>query len=408
MIPPSQDGISAALPDVFLMINNFETGGSERQFTNLARSLDHQKFRLHLGCINAIGGFLEGFEEVQSFELGGSLYRFQSMKTRWRLARHLRDQNVAIAHAFDSYTNLTLIPAARMAHIPVVIGSQRQIGDLLTRAQSYAQAAVFRLCDRVVCNSRAAADRLINQGLSERKVVVIGNGLPPRAFAKTEAALVRVPGRLRVGMIARMNWRYKNHHIFLNVAARLCGKIADLEFVLAGDGPLRPELEKQAEELGIADRVGFLGDRKDIPELLASLDVSVMPSASESLSNVILESMAAGLPVVATSVGGNRELVTSERGMLVPEGDESALYRSLENLLGETELRTRLGENALRFAQANFTIEQIRKQYESLYSELLDEKHAKKASVHRSHNAKSRLRVAIVAPSLRYVRGTAA
>src|SRR6202043_974427 len=107
-------------------------------------SLDPQNFRLQLGCIQATGRFLEGFPGVKSFGLGGSLYRLQSVRARWQLARHLHHQNVAIAHAFDFYTNLTLIPAARMARVPVVIGSQRQLGDLLTWKQERAQAAVLR------------------------------------------------------------------------------------------------------------------------------------------------------------------------------------------------------------------------------------------------------------------------
>ena len=107
-------------------------------------------------------------------------------------------------------------------------------------------------------------------------------------------------------MIARMNAQSKNHKMFLRAAARLCGRFPDVEFVLVGDGPLRPELEREAESLGLKAQVSFLGDRQDIPAVLASLDVCVLPSSSESLSNAILESMAAGVPVVASRVGGNR------------------------------------------------------------------------------------------------------
>jgi glycosyltransferase involved in cell wall biosynthesis len=387
------------------MTDSFETGGSERQFVALARSLNPQRFRLQLGCLQATGGFLQGFQNVESFTLGGSLYRAQSVRTRWRLARHLRQHDVAIAHDFDFYTNLTLIPAARLARVPVVIGSQRQMGDLLTRAQSYAQAAAFHLCDRVVCNSRAAASRLIDQGVSEHKLAVIGNGLFPEAFSKTQPALSRLPGSLRVGMIARMNAPYKNHHIFLNVAARLSASIPDLEFVLVGDGPLRPELEQRVERLQLGGRVHFLGDRKDIAEILASMDVSVIPSASESLSNAALESMAAGVPVVATSIGGNVELLTAGRGVLVPANNEEALCVALEQVLGSSELRTRLAEAARQYAQSNFTIKHVQKQYEDLYTELLAQKTSKAERARSSYASGSRLRVAFVAPSLRYVGG---
>jgi L-malate glycosyltransferase len=398
-----------SLPGVFLMVNSLETGGSERQFAALAQSLDPERFRRHLGCIHQKGTFLEGLGEMPQFRLGGSLYGLKSLRTRFRLARHLRQHEIAIAHAFDFYTNLTLIPAARMAGTPVVIGSQRQLGDLLTPAQSRAQAAVLRCSDCVVCNSRAAAQGLIERGLPERRIAVIGNGLPPAVFAQTRPALERTPGVLRVGMIARMNTPSKNHRTFLRVAALLRDKFPSAEFVLVGDGPLRPELEREAATLGVTGNVVFLGDRRDIPAVLASLDLSVLPSASESLSNAILESMAAGVPVVAYRVGGNPELVSQDRGALVAPGNEEALASAVERLLRDARMRADLGRNARQFTLANFSLDQIRKNYEDLYAELLSRKSWQPRPA--THGQKlvpepgRPLRVALVAASLRYVGG---
>src|ERR1022692_333105 len=181
---------SIGLPGpIFLMINSLETGGTERQFVELARSLRADHFQVHLGCVQRKGAFLEGLGELHQFGLGGSLYCLQSIRSRLRLKRCLQELDIAVAHAFDFYTNLTLIPAARLARVPVVIGSHRQLGDLLTPAQFRAQLMMFRWCDRVVCNSRAAADRLLQAGLPGRKLVVVGNGLPPEAFAETSPAL---------------------------------------------------------------------------------------------------------------------------------------------------------------------------------------------------------------------------
>lgn len=392
---------------VFLMIDSLETGGSERQFSALARSLNRRIFRVHLGCIQRKGPFLEGLGDVTEFPLGGSLYGAESLKARWRLARYLKRHEISIAHAFDFYSNLVLIPAARWARVPVVIGSQRQLGDLLTRRQERAQAAVLRGCDTVVCNSRAAAARLISLGLREDQLAIIGNGLPAEAFAETPAALLRTPEVLRVGMIARMNTRAKNHHLFLRVAARLCQRFPALQFVLVGDGPLRHELESEADNRGIGGRVLFLGDRRDIPAVLASLDISVLPSDSESLSNVILESMAAGVPVVANRVGGNCELVTEDRGLLVPPNDEQALTDAIDRLLRDAPFRRVLGRNANAFARANFTLEHMRKRHEALYQDLLENKLWRSGAVrpNRTSGKTDRLKVTIVAASLQYVGG---
>ncbi len=359
------------------MTNSFETGGSERQFSVLAQNLAPEEFNVHLGCIQRTGPFANAFGDVPEFWLGRSLYGWQSWRTRWRLSRHLQEQHIQIAHAFDFYTNLALIPAARLARTPVVIGSQRQLGDLLTPRQFRAQAAAFRWCDAVICNSRAAADRLSEDGMSDEKLVVIGNALSTEAFASVPAALPRRPGILRVGMVARMNARYKNHSGFLRIAKRIQEQLPGVEFVLAGDGPLRAELEREAQTAGLGDHVIFLGDRRDIPAVMASLDVAVLTSDSESLSNVLLEAMAAGLPVVAYRVGGNAELVHEQRGELISAGNEEAFAAAVVRLLSSTTLRAQLGSNARQFTHENFALESVRAQYTACYQSLLEKKGVK-------------------------------
>ncbi len=347
---------------VFLMVNSLETGGTERQFMEVARALRADRIPLHLGCIKKEGAFVGDANEVEEFR------------------------------------------------IPAVIGSHRQIGDLLTPAQFSAQLAAFKMCDRVVCNSRAAAERLLQAGLPERKIAVLGNALPAEAFAQVAPALPYADGTMRVGMIARMNAAYKNHRGFLRVAARLSARFPNVKFVLVGDGPMRSELEQQAAELGIANRVQFLGNRRDVWAVLASLDVSVVPSDSESLSNVMLESMAAGVPVVATLVGGNTELGDEGRAMLVKAGQEQALDEGIARVLEDKAWRSAMALKAQAFVQANFSVERICGQYEELYADALREK-PEHAAGRRQTGARqpvgSKIRVAFVAPTLRYVGGQA-
>ena len=415
---------------LFLMVNTFETGGSERQFTVLAQNLAPPQFQTHLGCISRRGPLAHNFPDAPQFPLGGSLYGWQSLRTRLTLARLLRQHRVQVAHAFDFYTNLTLIPAARLARVPVVIGSHRQLGDLMTPAQFRAQAAAFRWCDVVVCNSQAAADRLIATGLPLNQIAVIGNALPAEAFTPAPAALPKRPGVLRVGMVARMNHRYKNQSGFLRIAARIRQHMPNVEFVLVGDGALRQELEQEAASLGLGAPAIFLGDRQDMPAVLASLDVAVNTSDSESLSNVILEAMAAALPVVAYEVGGNSELLSPQRGILIPAGNEADFADAVQKLLADSALRQQLGRDALRFAQENFSLDRVRQRYVELYATLLEKKRPKRvphpsaffaegwetpSKLRSGGSPKSspkesppkRLRVSIVAPSLRYVGGQA-
>lgn len=360
---------------VFLMVNTLETGGTERQFVTMANALDRSRFSVSLGCIKREGPFVSDVREVKEFSPGGNLYDLRSWGVRLRLARFLKQERVQVAHAFDFYTNLMLIPAARWAGVPVVLGSHRQLGDLLTRAKFRAQRYAFRFCDRVICNSRAAADSLLAGGVRESKLAVIPNGLTEAAYAKTAPALPEDRTVLRIGMISRMNDPIKRHDMFLRVAAKMSPRFPQVEFVLVGDGPMRRGLEKLKEELGLAGRVTFLGDRRDMPAVLASLDVSVSPCASESFSNVILESMAAGIPAIASDVGGNPELVEHERtGLLFPVGDESKLEAALERLLTQPDLRKQLGSAAHERARTRYSVGIIRQQFQDLYQQLLSEK----------------------------------
>jgi len=360
---------------LLLMTNTLEVGGSERQFVELALKLNHDRVDVRSACLRRIGGLTGRLGDIPEFPPGGSLFRLQSQKARLAMARYMREQRTQVAHAFDFYTNVMMAPAARFARVPVVLGSHRQIGDLLTPAQFRVQMMAFRLCDRVVCNSQAAAERLRQAGLSLSKVVVIPNGLSDELFRETAPAIPKTLGRVRIGMIARMNDLVKNHGTFLRAARDVAKDSAAAEFLMVGDGPLRSGLEKLAVELGIAERMTFLGERHDIPAVLASLDVSVLISKSESLSNVVLESMAAGLPVVATSVGGNLELVRSgETGLRVEPNDERQLVKALLQLISDPELRARLGENGRAFARSQFHISEIAQRYEELYANLLEEK----------------------------------
>jgi glycosyltransferase involved in cell wall biosynthesis len=355
---------------VLLMTNTLEVGGSERQFVTLVESLSRERFDVHPACLRRIGSLTARIGEIPEFPPGGRLLGIQSQRAQLEMVRAMRRDGIAVAHAFDFYSNIMLIPAARLAGVPV-IGSHRQLGDLLSGAKFKAQYWAFRFCHRVVCNSRAAAATLRAAGLPEQKLVVIPNGLREQAFASCTPAIPRKAGTLRLGMIARMNSPVKNHPAFLKAAAKLSQQFPAVEFLLVGDGPLRPALEQMAAELGIKEKVIFAGERQDIPAMLASLDVSVLISSSESLSNVILESMAAGVPVVATDVGGNPELVKhGETGLLVPPGDEKKLVEALAQLVSSPGLRSQYAARSKNFARARFHIDEVCRRFEQLYVSL--------------------------------------
>jgi glycosyltransferase involved in cell wall biosynthesis len=206
-----------------------------------------------------------------------------------------------------------------------------------------------------------------------------------------------------------MNEAVKNQEVFLKAAARLAHGFPQAEFVLVGDGPLRLGYESLAEKLGLRSRLRFLGERRDITAILASLDVSVVPSLAESLCNVILESMAAGKPVVASRVGGNIELVREgETGLLVSPFDDAGLAEAIAWLLRNPEARQAWGKQARRIAREKYSLGSLRDRHEHLYNSLLEEKgwfRRRAGLVGAPSGSTAALRVAMVAPSLRQLGG---
>lgn len=359
---------------VFLLIETLNTGGTERQFTIAAKALREQ-FNVVLGCVSRQGALADAVETITEFDVGSSLLSAQAFSALHKLSRFLKEQRIQVAQSFDWYGNMLLIPAARMAGVPVVIGSHRQIGDVFSKKHQIAQAMMFRWADRVVCNCNAAAERLVQLHVPRKKLTVIANFVPEEVLMPAQPAFPRDVGKVRVAMVARMNNPVKNYPMLLRGTAQVAQDVPGLELLLAGDGPLRPELERLASQLGIANCVQFLGNRSDIPEIMSSVDIAVLTSNSEGLSNSILEAMAAGRPVIATATGGNVDLIKHGiNGLLIPVGGESELVDALRTLATDPELRSRMGAEGKKRIVGEFRLESVVGKYRDLYLSLLNAK----------------------------------
>ena len=202
---------------------------------------------------------------------------------------------------------------------------------------------------------------------------VVHPGIPLALFDRaadpaTRTSLNGGTSRPIVLTIARLD-RQKGQVYLLQAAAH----VAEAVFVLIGDGPDRDMLEAQARELGVSDRVVFMGYRRDIPELLAACDVFVMSSLWDALPLTILEAMAAGKPVIATDVGGAREAVAhGETGLLIPPADPVALAGAIRIVLGDSRLAHTLGTAGQSRARQKFSVETMARRVTEIYDELLD------------------------------------
>jgi glycosyltransferase involved in cell wall biosynthesis len=365
------------------MLTNFHIGGTERQVANLALGIDPSHFDLHLACLRHSGELLAELETLRvprsEFRIG-PLY---SPKTLWqgiRLAHYVRRNVIQIVHSFGFYPNVFTVPVARLAGAVIVVASIRDTGDLLTGVQRRLLKLVCRLADCVLVNAEAIRENLIEQGYDPSNIVVIRNGITlPKASGKERSAALRrelgIPLSARVvAVFSRLN-RMKGVQYFLDAAMVLAGRFPDVHFLVVGDGGSKTELEEHARGLGLGQRIVFTGFRGDVPDLLSEAAISVLPSLSEGTSNTLLESMAAGIPVVATRVGGNPEVVEDGvSGLLVPPRDSAALAAAMARLLEDPDLALRLGRAGMRRVSELFSIDGSVHQTEHLYQRLVDGK----------------------------------
>jgi glycosyltransferase involved in cell wall biosynthesis len=362
-------------------------GGTENQFMALSRLLDPSRFELEFACLRRWGGFITELDErrIPLSEYRVATFRsFTALAQQARLARHIHRRQIQIVHAYNFYGNVFAIPPARLV-APVVIASIRDRAPYLTAMQKRVQRYACQFADRILVNADAVKDWLVADGYDPSKIVVIRNGVDLSRFSAAPARerirqeLGLDPTTPLVAVVSRLTG-LKGLEQFLEAAAALNPRYPDARFLVVGETSPHnreylPELKQMAERLRIGHRVIFTGLRSDVPALLSSVDVSVMPSLNEALSNVLLESMAAGAPTVATRVGGTPEaLVDGVSGLLVAPGDSTALAEAIARLLDDSAFAAALGGAARTRIANQFSVERMVHATEDLYTDLLARK----------------------------------
>ncbi|MBI2188559.1 MAG: glycosyltransferase [Acidobacteria bacterium] len=362
-------------------------GGTENQFMALSRRLDPSRFALEFACLRRWGPFVDEIVErrIPLAEYRVTTFRsLRALTQQAKLARHIARRAIHIVHAYNFYGNVFAVPPARLA-APVVIASIRDCAPYLTPMQKRVQRYACQLADCILVNAEAVRRWLVAEGYDAAKIVVIPNGVDLTRFAAPpEPVRLRrelgLPGGTPVVVIVSRLTRLKGLEQLLEAAALVRVQHPEARFLIVGEtAPSETAyldvLTRLATAHRVADRVVFAGLRSDVPAVLAAADVSVMPSLNEALSNVLLESMAAGAPTVATHVGGTPEaIVDGETGLLVPPADVPALAAAIARLLADRSLAARLGEAGRRLIENRFSVERMVTATEHLYAELLARK----------------------------------
>ena len=363
---------------VLLLTDEMEVGGTQRQIVHIARQLDRARFEpavLFFRNPSFFVGELEraGVRVIQVEKKGRLDPGFV-----WRLVQVLRRERFDVVQCFAFSGELwgavarRLLPRRRR---PALISSVRGVYEWYSGAQWRVKRWVASESERVVANSRMGGDYAsARMGLSPGSVRVTYNGVQVDAPTPGRAAGLRaelgVPdGGTLVLFVGRLVV-HKDVPTLLRAVASLRDEAPGLRLALAGDGPLRADIEAEVRALGLGDAVRVLGQRDDVHELIAAADTLVLPSLREGLSNVVLEGMMGGKPVVASRAGGNVELIEHDRsGLLFDVGDAPALAGLLGRLSRDAALRVRLGEGARQRAMAEFSIPSMVQAYEQHYAE---------------------------------------
>jgi glycosyltransferase involved in cell wall biosynthesis len=370
--PPS----SRLVGKVVLMIGQLGVGGTEKQVVLLARGLRERGVDTSVWVLFGGGRNEDALRQAGIQVVHVGLQRFQQARAAlpnaagfWRLVMRLRRERPNIVHAFLFHAYVTAAPAARLAGIPVLVAGRRSLGNF--KKGHWAALAVERVAtgatDLLIANAAAVAeDTKRNERVKDGKLEVVYNGLPEQAFVCVPPAVVPTPNPVVV-CVANLK-PYKGHRYLLEAMSRLQHRGRPCTLLLAGEGSERQALESRAASLGIDAR--FLGQCEDVAPLLARADVVAHPSLEEGMSNAVMEAMAAGRAIVATSVGGTPELLRG-RGLLVPPADPAALADAIEQILADRVLAGRLGESARRWSQAHLSAGAMVDRHLQIYAELL-------------------------------------
>jgi glycosyltransferase involved in cell wall biosynthesis len=343
---------------ILLLINTFDMGGAEAIYIQVARGLAERGYRVIAGCLQRRSGQVAVELERSGIEILDLRMSNVGVEGVWRLVQFCRKNDVDVVYTFLIHAHLVGRMAARIAKVPVVISSQQAM-HIENRLLKFANRFSARWCDALIAVSKNVEDYLVDEvGVPRAKVTTIFNaidadrfvGITPRRFNDL------IPGP-HIGYCARL--RPEKDHQALIVAVKMVkAQFPGVRLFLAGDGPERNRLERFVQSQGMTDSVEFLGHLSDVSSFYGRLDIYVQSSYIEGLPLAVLEALACGLPVVASRVAGNEEILGErEAGLLVEPHDPAALAEAIIWMTVHRQEARQMGANGQRIVRERFGAE---------------------------------------------------
>lgn len=363
--------------EIVHVVENLDRGGLERTVVDLIASQRDAGHECRVICLFKLG--LLARELLASGVRVDACGKRRGLDLRaLRRARALiRQSPDAVIHTHNAMAHYYAVLASLGLPVKCRINTRHGMGGR-TRSgrQEWLYRQSLRGTDYAVAVCEAARQRFAADGMRPRRALLsVPNGIRLERFRPADdvarqslvAELGLPTGSRIIGTVGRLQ-PVKDHALLLRVFAKVRVQVPEAALVIVGDGPLRAALEAQAEQAGLSDAVRFMGDRHDVPRLLTGMEVFALTSTSEGYSVALLEACASSLPIVATDVGGNREIVRhGVNGRLVPSGDTAAIATALIALLRGGEQAAAMGRAGYAWAQAEASFRTMAERYHGLY-----------------------------------------
>jgi glycosyltransferase involved in cell wall biosynthesis/dTDP-4-amino-4,6-dideoxygalactose transaminase len=356
------------MKNIFLLVDilNSLSGGAERQILELAKNIDKSKYQLIVGCLSSENSLLREIEthgvKTISFKVK-RIYDLFGINQGFKFVKFLKKEKVDILMTYHFGSDIWGAWFGRLAGVRVIISNRRDVGFWKSRHHNLAYKIVNHWVDRIIAVSEAVKNTIIeSEGVSPAKIEVIYSGVN-LDFLSQEIDATSVRKELGLNfdapIVGVVSWfrSEKGVEYFLQAAAKVKEGLPETQFVIVGDGPLREKMLNLTKELNLEQTIRFLGWRLDVPRIMHTFDILVSPSLTEGFSNVVIEAMASGKPVVATRVGGNKEAVIDQKtGILVKPGDAQALANAITFILHNSKVRQDLGNAGRERVKQKFTL----------------------------------------------------
>lgn len=358
-----------------------DVGGLEYLVLNLIKKLNKAKYNVSICSLSAKGKLEEKF-----IKMGIKVYHIEKSRgidylLYFKLASLLRKNQIDIIHTHNPAPWFYGVVAGKLAGIKAAVHTEHSYLFAEQKRLMLAERLLSKITETIVSDSDKVTDFLVKKlGIHEERITTIVNGIDIDKFKivvdvmakKTEFGIAE--DSLVIGNVARLE-PVKNHLYLLDVFSKVIRSFPKAVLVIVGGGSQFEILKLKAVELGIKNKVFFLGVRDDIPELLGLFDIFALTSINEGISLSLLEAMAAGRPIVATNVGGNPDVVVDGKtGFLLPLKDSEKMAEKIVSLLSNKELSIRMGEAGLKRAEQLFSLDRMVKNYENIYDHCFEKR----------------------------------